>query len=49
MDPHMEYVRLVQQGLTPFRSTMHMIHVLTAENMPLKLTETEQALRSTLI
>lgn len=49
MEPHMTYVRLVEQGKTPFRSTFHMITTLLSDSLKLKLSPEEQALRETLI
>ena len=49
MQPHRTYVTLVEQGRTPFRSTLHMISTLMSDAISLTLTAEEQALKETLL
>ncbi len=49
MEPHMNYVRMVDRGQTPFRGAIHMITVLMSDTLKLNLTEEETALRNTLL
>ena len=49
MQPHKSYVVLVEQGRTPFRSTLHMISTLMSDALSLTLTPQEQALKETLL
>ena len=39
LDPHMEYVRKVDLGETPFRNTYHLIAVMLADNINLNFSE----------
>lgn len=48
MDPHMPYVRLVSEGHTPFRDTIHLISVMLSDTINLKFTPEEEALKKTL-
>lgn len=38
MSAHSSYIRLVEQGQTPFRSTLHMISTLLSDTLKLNLT-----------
>jgi hypothetical protein len=49
VEQHMPYIRLVEQGKTPFRSTLHMISTLLSDILTLKLTPEEEALKATLL
>lgn len=48
MGPHRPYIRLVDQGLTPFRNTLHLISVMLSDSIQLQFTAEEEALRLTL-
>lgn len=39
MEPHMDYVRKVDLGETPFRNSSHLIAVMLSNTLKLKLTE----------
>ena len=45
MEPYEEYLKLVQNGLTPFRNGDHMIAVMISDTLDLKLTEEEEGLK----
>lgn len=45
IEPHMGYIKLVDAGHTPFRNTEHMIHVMLSDQLNLKLTPEEEALK----
>lgn len=38
LEPHQQYIKLVEQGKTPFRSSHHMIATLLSSTLNLKLT-----------
>jgi hypothetical protein len=49
MAVHSGYIRLVEQGRTPFRSTLHMTSTLLSDTLKLALTPEEEALKATLL
>ena len=49
MKPHDDYIKKMEAGKTPFRNADHLINVLGATNLPLKLDPEEQAVRDTLL
>lgn len=48
LDPHMEYIKKVDLGETPFRNSSHMTAVMLSNTLNLKFTEEEEALKKTL-
>ena len=49
MQPHMGYIKMVDDGLTPFRNSYHLVTTFLSGHLNLKLTPEEEALRKTLI
>jgi hypothetical protein len=46
-EPHMDYIRMIERGETPFRNSLHMIAVMLSDCIDLKFTPEEEALRKT--
>ena len=48
LEPHKAYLKDVENGVTPFRNTLHLIAVMLSDTIDLKFNEEEEALKKVL-